>query len=99
MTPGELLAAYVHTGHQLTVLVTPYALHLWYFLSILELAALSLNYMTEQDSVAGLFSRGMRFIFMAGFAYWWIQNAWTLATTVLGSFDQLGQAITGIPQL
>lgn len=99
MTPGDILAAYVAVGHQLADLTRPYALRLLYLLAILEILAIALMYMTDEDSPGAIFGRGIRFIFLTGFAYWWIENSWNLAVIILGSFNQLGENITGLPDL
>jgi len=99
MTPGDILAAYVATGHQYADLTRPYALHLIYLLSLLELATLAITYILDQGDLSAWAGRLVRWIFTTGFAYWWIQNSWWTATIVLGSFNQLGENITGQPDL
>lgn len=99
MTPGDLLANYMAVGQRLTALTQPYALHLLLLLGTIECIVIGLTYTMDADGPGALFGRGIRFIFLFGFAYWWIENAWSLATIVLGSFNQLGQTISGIPEL
>src|SRR5215472_14521085 len=99
MTPGDILAAYVATGHQYADLTRPYALRLIYLLSLLELATLAITYILDQGDLSAWAGRLVRWIFTTGFAYWWIQNSWWTATIVLGSFNQLGENITGQPDL
>lgn len=99
MTPNNIYSAYVAVGQHYAILTQPYALHFLYLLATVELATIGLTYMMGSDDMPELAWRIVRWIFTTGFAFWWIENNWWLAMTVLGSFNQLGSNITGIKDL
>lgn len=95
----DIFTAYFQASQHYVVLITPYALHLWWLLMVLELATIGITWMMGSDDPPELLWRVARWIFTGGFAYWWIVNAWPLGITILGSFNELGVNLTGMPNL
>jgi TrbL/VirB6 plasmid conjugal transfer protein len=100
MNPTNIYSAYFAVGQQYAALIRPYALTLVGSLILLEIATISITYMLgDSDNPPAVLWSIVRLAFSGGFSFWWLVNAWTLAVTVVGSFDQLGQNLTGIPNL
>jgi P-type conjugative transfer protein TrbL len=100
MNPTDIYTAYVNAGRNYTALIHPYAVNLLGLLILAEIATISLTYMMgDSDNPPAVLWSIVRLIFCGCFGYWWIINSWTLAVTVVGSFNQLGQNLTGVPDL
>src|SRR5713101_2524319 len=100
MNPSDIFTAYFAQGQHLAALVTPYAMHLLYLLVFVEVLTISITYMMGgSENPSELLWQIGRLLFTGGFAYGWLVNCWALGVTVLGSFNQLGQNITGVPGL
>jgi P-type conjugative transfer protein TrbL len=98
-SPVDIFTAYFNAAQHYAPLITPYALRVWFSLTLIELITISLTWMMGSDDPPEILWKLVRWIFLAGFAYWWITNSWTLGLTVLGSFNQLGVDLTGQPNL
>jgi hypothetical protein len=100
VNPNDIYTAYFSVGQHYAALVQPYALDLLRLLIFVEIATIALTYMMgdNDNPPAALWSIG-RLLFTGGFAYWWIIQSWTLALYVVGSFNQLGQNLTGLADL
>jgi P-type conjugative transfer protein TrbL len=98
--PSTIFTQYINLGQNFAVLTRPYALTLLGSLILLEIGLIAVTYMTggSDDPPAMLWSV-VRLVFTGGFAYWWLIQSWTLAVIVVGSFNQLGQNLTGKPDL
>jgi P-type conjugative transfer protein TrbL len=100
MNPDNIYTAYFNVGQHYTALVQPYALNLLGILILLEIATISLTYMMgDSDNPPAVLWSIVRLLFTGGFAYWWIIQSWTLGLYVVGSFNQLGQNLTGLSNL
>jgi P-type conjugative transfer protein TrbL len=97
--PNDIFTAYFNAAAHYAPLITVYAMHLWWLLTLLELIVIGITWMMGSDDLPEACWRIVRWIFTAGFAYWWIQQSWVLGLTVLGSFNQLGVELTGQPSL
>jgi hypothetical protein len=64
---------------------------------VVEIITIGLTWMMNNDDSPELAWRIVRLILTGGFAYWWIENAWALGMTLMGSFDQLGREISNTP--
>jgi hypothetical protein len=89
----------IAAGERLAGLMTPYMLDLFYLLALLEIVVIGINHMMGENNTESLIWGFVRIGFRAGFVWYWLQNAWTFGTTIIGSFDMLGSQITGIPHL
>jgi P-type conjugative transfer protein TrbL len=94
-----IFTAYINAGQHYAALTVPYALDLLKLLVFIELITIGLTYVMDSDDPPVLLWRIVRLLFTSGFAYWWITQAWTLGIIVVGSFNQLGQNLTGLPDL
>lgn len=99
MTPDHIFAIFRLIGQNLTTLITPYALHTLFLLGLIELITVGVTYIMDSDNPGLLAWRIVRLVFSYGFAYWWLQQSWTLGLYVIGSFDSLGQHLSGQPNL
>jgi hypothetical protein len=100
MNPNDIYQAYFNAGQQYAAIVQPYALHLVGLLILVEIGTISITYMFgDSDNPPAAGWSIVRLLFTGGFAFWWAENAWPLAVTVVGSFDQIGQKLSGLPSL
>jgi P-type conjugative transfer protein TrbL len=99
VNPNDIYTAYFNAGQHYAAVIQPYALHLLGLLILMELVTIGITYMMNSDDMPELCWRICRLVFTSGFAYWWLIQAWTLALIVVGSFDQLGQTLSGLSNL
>jgi P-type conjugative transfer protein TrbL len=97
--PTDIFDAYFGASQHYAALITPYAMHLLYALILLEITTIGVSWMMGSDDLPELLWRIVRLVFTGGFAWWWVTNSWNLGLIVLGSFNQLGFDLTGIPGL
>src|SRR5690242_9801434 len=97
MTPTDLITAFFAVGQRLAGQIQPYALHLLYLLTFIELITIGLTWMMGSDDLAEAPWRILRLIFTSFFAFWWIENAWALGLALIGSFDQIGRNLANAP--
>jgi P-type conjugative transfer protein TrbL len=99
LNPNATVQLLINAAERLTGLMMPYMLDLFYMLVLLEIVVIGINHITAEDNPESLIWGFVRLGFRAGFVWYWLQNAWALGTTIIGSFDMLGSQITGIPHL
>ena len=99
MPPSTIFTNFFAIGERLAGAVAPYSLRLLWLLGLIELVTIAITYMMESDNPSEIGWRIVRLGFTFGFAWWWLTNAWTLGITVLGSFDAIGQGVTGLSGL
>jgi TrbL/VirB6 plasmid conjugal transfer protein len=99
MVPLNIFTTFFDQGGNLAELITPYALRLLYLLLFVEVGTMAITWMRGNDDIPDLLWRVVYVLFSSAFAFWWIDNSWTLGKIVLGSFHMIGQNITGVPDL
>ena len=99
MVPLNIFTTFFDQGGNLAELITPYALRLLYLLLFVEVGTIAITWMRGNDDIPDLLWRVVYLLFSSAFAFWWIDNSWTLGKIVLGSFHMIGQNITGVPDL
>ena len=98
MTPQSIIDAFFNIGELLAGQMQPYAIHLWGLLVLVEIATIAISYMIgDSDNPPAVGWSIVRLLFTAGFGYWWITSSFTLGTTVIGSFDQIGRNLANGP--
>src|SRR5690349_18722388 len=98
--PSNIFTAYINVGQHYAAIIHPYAIDLLGSLILLEIVTISLTYiMGDSDNPPAVGWSIVRLVFCGGFAYWWQIQSWTLAVIVVGSFNQLGQVLTGLADL
>ena len=99
MLPSDIFRAYYDAAHHYAAAITPYALRFWFLLTFIELTTLFVTHVLDSQEPSNLVRRLVRLVLTSWFAYWWITNSWSLGMIVLGSFNELGSVITGVPGL
>jgi hypothetical protein len=98
MTPQTIITNFFGIGQLLAFQLRPYAMHLLGILILVEIATISVSYMTRgADEPSEAPWQIVRLLFTGGFGFWWLENSWVLGTTLIGSFDQMGRNIAGAP--
>jgi P-type conjugative transfer protein TrbL len=98
--PSNIFTAYINLGQHYAAIIHPYAIDLLGSLILLEIITIALTYiMGDSDNPPAVGWSIVRLVFCGGFAYWWQIQSWTLAVIVVGSFNQLGQVLTGLADL
>jgi P-type conjugative transfer protein TrbL len=99
MFPTDIYTSYFNAAQHYAAVITPYAQHLVYVLILLELTTIGITWMMGSDDPPEFAWRIVRLAFTGGFALWWVSNSWNLGLIILGSFNQLGFDLTGVPGL
>jgi hypothetical protein len=99
MSPLNIFTTFFNQGANLAALIIPYSLHLLWLLIFVEVAAIAITWMRGNDDIPDLLWRLVYLLFSSAFAFWWIDNSWTLGKIVLGSFHMIGQNISGAADL
>jgi P-type conjugative transfer protein TrbL len=100
MDPSTIFTAYQNVGQQYATLIHQYAIDLLGSLILLEIVTIALTYMMgDSDNPPAVLWSCVRLVFNGGFAYWWETHVWQMGLTIFNSFDQIGQKLSGLPNL
>jgi P-type conjugative transfer protein TrbL len=100
MDPNAVLGMFRMVSEGFAGTMIPYVKDLFFLLVLVEILSIGYTHMMDGGEHPGqIVWHFVRLVLRGGVALYWIDNAWSIALYILGSFNQLGTNLTHVTSL